>query len=59
VRKTPPRGPKTHFSDPVCRQDDLRSGSLIGEDKYGNKYFENNAFFYGELVLLLWFCEVN
>lgn len=35
---------QVHFD---CRMDDLKSGNLIGEDKYGNKYYENNHFFYG------------
>ena len=33
-----------------CRTDDLKEGDLIGEDKYGNKYYENNKYFYGESV---------
>lgn len=32
------------------RQDDLKTGDLIGEDKYGNKYFENKMFFYGRYI---------
>ncbi|CAL8097419.1 unnamed protein product [Orchesella dallaii] len=28
-------------------QDELKIGTLIGSDKYGNKYFENNEYFYG------------
>jgi hypothetical protein len=39
----------------VRRQDDLKTGNLIGEDKYGNKYFENNMFFYGQYKMA-WFC---
>ncbi|XP_022906078.1 probable NADH dehydrogenase [ubiquinone] 1 alpha subcomplex subunit 12 [Onthophagus taurus] len=31
----------------LYRMDDLKQGTLVGEDKYGNKYFENNYFFYG------------
>ncbi|KAK2578665.1 hypothetical protein KPH14_012154 [Odynerus spinipes] len=27
--------------------DDLKTGVLVGEDKYGNKYFENNMYFFG------------
>jgi NADH:ubiquinone oxidoreductase subunit len=27
--------------------DELKIGSLVGADKYGNKYFENNQYFYG------------
>jgi NADH dehydrogenase (ubiquinone) 1 alpha subcomplex subunit 12 len=32
-----------------CRTDDLKVGNLMGVDKFGNKYFENNAYFVGEL----------
>ncbi|PAA81278.1 hypothetical protein BOX15_Mlig032450g1, partial [Macrostomum lignano] len=27
--------------------DELKWGKLVGEDKYGNKYFENNEYFLG------------
>lgn len=27
--------------------DECKDGTLIGTDKYGNKYFENPRFFYG------------
>uniref|UniRef100_C1BTA2 NADH dehydrogenase [ubiquinone] 1 alpha subcomplex subunit 12 n=1 Tax=Lepeophtheirus salmonis TaxID=72036 RepID=C1BTA2_LEPSM len=27
--------------------DSLKSGELVGEDKYGNKYFQNNKYFHG------------
>lgn len=30
------------------RTDELKIGVLIGEDKYGNKYYENNAYFVGK-----------
>lgn len=30
-----------------ARHDDLKIGKLVGTDKYGNKYFENNYYFYG------------
>lgn len=29
------------------RFDDIKAGKLVGEDKYGNKYFENPYYFYG------------
>lgn len=29
------------------RNDDLKIGTLVGIDKYGNKYFENPYYFYG------------
>ncbi|XP_059618892.1 probable NADH dehydrogenase [ubiquinone] 1 alpha subcomplex subunit 12 [Phlebotomus argentipes] len=31
----------------LYRMDDLKEGRLVGEDKYGNKYYENPYFFYG------------
>lgn len=31
----------------ISRQDDVKLGTLVGEDKYGNKYYENNMYFYG------------
>lgn len=31
----------------LFRMDDLRMGTLVGTDKFGNQYFENNRFFYG------------
>ncbi|KAL2736560.1 putative NADH dehydrogenase ubiquinone 1 alpha subcomplex subunit 12 [Vespula maculifrons] len=31
----------------LFRTDELKIGVLIGEDKYGNKYYENNAYFVG------------
>ncbi|XP_076628393.1 NADH dehydrogenase (ubiquinone) B17.2 subunit [Colletes latitarsis] len=31
----------------VYRHDELKIGTLMGEDKFGNKYYENNEYFYG------------
>ncbi|XP_053621477.1 probable NADH dehydrogenase [ubiquinone] 1 alpha subcomplex subunit 12 [Plodia interpunctella] len=31
----------------LYRQDELKDGVLVGEDKYGNKYYENPRYFYG------------
>lgn len=31
----------------ILRETNLRTGTLIGTDKYGNKYFENNTYFMG------------
>lgn len=33
----------------MCRQDELKIGTLVGTDKYGNKYYENNEYFYGKV----------
>ncbi|KAI8781707.1 NADH dehydrogenase 1 alpha subcomplex subunit 12 ndufa12/DAP13 [Biomphalaria glabrata] len=32
----------------MFRHDDLKWGTLVGEDKYGNKYYENNYYFFGK-----------
>ena len=31
----------------LYRMDVLKDGTLIGEDKYGNKYYQNNRYFVG------------
>ncbi|KAG8235705.1 hypothetical protein J437_LFUL016323, partial [Ladona fulva] len=31
----------------LYRQDELKIGTLVGEDKFGNKYYENKMYFYG------------
>ncbi|XP_058805463.1 probable NADH dehydrogenase [ubiquinone] 1 alpha subcomplex subunit 12 [Phymastichus coffea] len=31
----------------LYRVDELKFGNLVGQDKYGNKYYENNMYFYG------------
>ncbi|XP_046400421.1 probable NADH dehydrogenase [ubiquinone] 1 alpha subcomplex subunit 12 [Ischnura elegans] len=31
----------------LYRMDELKLGTQVGEDKYGNKYFENKMYFYG------------
>lgn len=31
----------------LYRMETFRSGKMIGEDKYGNKYYEDPSFFYG------------
>lgn len=36
----------------VLRETNLRTGTLIGTDKYGNKYFENNSYFMATLRCL-------
>ena len=30
------------------RNDDIKKGVCVGEDKYGNKYFQNNFYFMGK-----------
>ena len=31
----------------LYRMDEVKDGKLVGEDKYGNKYYENPYYFYG------------
>ncbi|XP_029646500.1 NADH dehydrogenase [ubiquinone] 1 alpha subcomplex subunit 12 isoform X2 [Octopus sinensis] len=31
----------------LYRTDDLKTGTLIGEDEFGNKYFQNKKYFFG------------
>jgi len=31
----------------LFRNDDLKIGTLVGTDKYGNRYYENNEYFHG------------
>ncbi|XP_041988110.1 probable NADH dehydrogenase [ubiquinone] 1 alpha subcomplex subunit 12 [Aricia agestis] len=31
----------------LYRQDELKDGKLVGEDEFGNKYYENPRYFYG------------
>jgi len=30
----------------LFRNDEIKHGELVGEDKFGNKYYENNDYFY-------------
>lgn len=39
-----------HNFNLVYRQDEIKWGTCVGVDKYGNKYFENNYYFYGKLL---------
>ncbi|ESO91398.1 hypothetical protein LOTGIDRAFT_209731 [Lottia gigantea] len=29
------------------KTDDMKTGDLVGEDKFGNKYYQNNYYFFG------------
>ncbi|CAG0922100.1 unnamed protein product [Notodromas monacha] len=31
----------------LYRQNDLKDGTLVGEDQFGNKYYENTRYFFG------------
>lgn len=39
------------------RMDDLKTGTLVGVDKDGNRYFENKKYFYGEYEQTLLFLK--
>ena len=36
----------------LFRANDVRVGTLVGEDKYGNKYYEDNKQFFGKCSIL-------
>lgn len=36
----------------IPRANDVRVGTLVGEDKYGNKYYEDNKQFFGKCSIL-------
>ena len=36
------------LANPFSRTDDLKDGTFVGEDKYGNKYYENDRYFLGK-----------
>ena len=38
--------------DMLCRLRDLRSGELVGTDKAGNKYFQNDNYFFGKYIVI-------
>ena len=37
-----------YIAYPFSRTDDLKDGTFVGEDKYGNKYYENDRYFLGK-----------
>ncbi len=37
----------------------MRAGTLVGEDKFGNKYYENPEYFYGMSNYCLYGCNSN
>ncbi|CAH8525763.1 unnamed protein product [Schistosoma turkestanicum] len=41
----------------LFRTDELKWGNLVGTDKFGNKYYENNKYFLGEFRPLIYFRE--
>lgn len=34
------------------RQDELKIGTLVGTDEMGNRYYENNLYFYGNILIV-------
>ena len=43
----------------LFRTDELKWGTLVGEDKFGNKYFHNRHYFIGELVHFVFFIIIR
>ncbi|XP_027783762.1 NADH dehydrogenase [ubiquinone] 1 alpha subcomplex subunit 12 isoform X3 [Marmota monax] len=41
------------------RANDVRVGTLVGEDKYGNKYYEDNKQFFGRHRWVIYTTEMN
>ncbi|XP_071075111.1 NADH dehydrogenase [ubiquinone] 1 alpha subcomplex subunit 12 isoform X2 [Dasypus novemcinctus] len=41
------------------RANDVRVGKLVGEDKYGNKYYEDNKQFFGRHRWVIYTTEMN
>ncbi|KAK0167172.1 hypothetical protein PV327_004604 [Microctonus hyperodae] len=41
------------------RTDDLKLGTHVGTDKYGNRYFQNNFYFYGRNRWVIYADRVN
>ncbi|KAM9671512.1 NADH dehydrogenase [ubiquinone] 1 alpha subcomplex subunit 12 isoform 2-T2 [Trichechus inunguis] len=43
----------------LFRTNDVRVGTLVGEDKYGNKYYEDNKQFFGRHRWVIYTTEMN
>ncbi|KAL8221695.1 UNVERIFIED_CONTAM: hypothetical protein K2H54_074373 [Gekko kuhli] len=41
------------------RVNDLKTGTLVGTDKYGNKYYEDNRYFFGRHRWVVYTEEMN
>ncbi|XP_055046510.1 NADH dehydrogenase [ubiquinone] 1 alpha subcomplex subunit 12 isoform X1 [Misgurnus anguillicaudatus] len=41
------------------RANDIKTGALVGIDKYGNKYFEDNRYFFGRHRWVIYTTEMN
>ena len=44
---TPPNQHPTLLLPLLLRLRDLRAGTLVGTDQFGNKYYQNNDYFFG------------
>lgn len=43
----------------LYRTDDLKYGTLVGEDDFGNKYYENKSYFFGRNRWVIYNVAVN
>uniref|UniRef100_A0A8C5SWY6 NADH dehydrogenase [ubiquinone] 1 alpha subcomplex subunit 12 n=1 Tax=Laticauda laticaudata TaxID=8630 RepID=A0A8C5SWY6_LATLA len=43
----------------IHRVNDLKVGTLVGTDKYGNKYYEDKRFFFGRHRWVIYTAEMN
>ncbi|XP_061108933.1 NADH dehydrogenase [ubiquinone] 1 alpha subcomplex subunit 12 [Conger conger] len=41
------------------RVNDVKTGALVGVDKYGNRYFEDNRYFFGRHRWVIYTTEMN
>ncbi|XP_037551572.1 NADH dehydrogenase [ubiquinone] 1 alpha subcomplex subunit 12 [Nematolebias whitei] len=47
------------FINPMFKENDNKPGTFVGEDKYGNKYFENKRKFFGRHRWVVYTKEMN
>ena len=38
------------------RTEEIKYGNLAGEDKFGNKYYENKTYFMGKMIVTVSYC---
>ena len=39
----------------MCRTEELKTGTLMGEDEFGNKYYHNPMYFMGKMMCM---CDI-